>query len=72
MVAMLRPEEKCNDGGAADTLGPVPLINDADLRADRVGVDIVKQEMGSDPASVAAFDTLQSWLYGSKVILVVK
>ena len=34
-------------------------IDQLQIWADRVGVEIVKQEMGSDPASVA-FDTLQS------------
>ena len=43
--------------GAADTFRAG--IDQLQIWADRVGVDIVKQEMGSDPASVA-FDTLQS------------
>ena len=44
--------------GAADTFR-AGAIDQLEIWADRVGVDIVKQEMGSDPASVA-FDTLQS------------
>ena len=44
--------------GAADTFR-AGAIDQLHIWADRVGVDIVKQEMGSDPASVA-FDTLQS------------
>lgn len=44
--------------GAADTFR-AGAIDQLQIWADRVGVDIVKQEMGSDPASVA-FDTLQS------------
>ncbi|OZV67528.1 signal recognition particle-docking protein FtsY [Winogradskyella aurantia] len=44
--------------GAADTFRAA-AIDQLQVWADRVGVPIVKQSMGSDPASVA-FDTLQS------------
>ena len=44
--------------GAADTFRAA-AIEQLQVWADRVGVSIVKQQMGSDPASVA-FDTLQS------------
>jgi len=44
--------------GAADTFRAA-AIDQLTIWSDRVGVDIVKQNMGSDPASVA-FDTLQS------------
>jgi len=44
--------------GAADTFRAA-AIDQLQIWADRVGVSIVKQLMGSDPASVA-FDTLQS------------
>jgi fused signal recognition particle receptor len=44
--------------GAADTFRAA-AIDQLVLWADRVGVEIVKQDMGSDPASVA-FDTIQS------------
>ena len=44
--------------GAADTFR-AGAIDQLQIWADRVGVNIVKQKMGSDPASVA-FDTLQS------------
>lgn len=44
--------------GAADTFRAA-AIDQLQIWADRVGVPIVKQNMGSDPASVA-FDTLQS------------
>ena len=44
--------------GAADTFRAA-AIDQLQIWADRVGVSIVKQNMGSDPASVA-FDTLQS------------
>jgi len=44
--------------GAADTFRAA-AIDQLQVWADRVGVPLVKQEMGSDPASVA-FDTLTS------------
>jgi fused signal recognition particle receptor len=44
--------------GAGDTFRAA-AVQQLQIWADRVGVDIVKQPMGSDPASVA-FDTLQS------------
>ena len=44
--------------GAADTFR-AGAIDQLQIWADRVGVPLVKQKMGSDPASVA-FDTLQS------------
>ena len=43
--------------GAADTWAAA--VDQLVIWADRVKVDIVKQDMGSDPASVA-YDTLQS------------
>ncbi len=44
--------------GAADTFRAA-AIDQLQVWADRVGVPIIKQKMGSDPASVA-FDTIQS------------
>ena len=44
--------------GAADTFRAA-AIDQLQIWADRVGVPLIKQQMGSDPASVA-FDTLQS------------
>jgi fused signal recognition particle receptor len=44
--------------GAADTFRAA-AVDQLSIWAERVGVDIVKQEMGSDPASVA-YDTLSS------------
>jgi fused signal recognition particle receptor len=44
--------------GAADTFRAA-AVDQLDIWAQRAGVDIVKQKMGSDPAAVA-FDTLQS------------
>ena len=44
--------------GAADTFRAA-AIDQLQIWADRVGVDLVKQQMGSDPASVA-YDTLKS------------
>lgn len=47
--------------GAADTFRAA-AIDQLQIWADRTGVPIVKQKMGSDPASVA-FDTIQSALH---------
>ena len=44
--------------GAADTFRAA-AVEQLTIWSERVGVPIVKQKMGSDPASVA-FDTLQS------------
>jgi fused signal recognition particle receptor len=44
--------------GAGDTFRAA-AVDQLNIWADRVGVEIVKQDMGSDPASVA-YDTLQS------------
>ncbi|MFT4023924.1 MAG: signal recognition particle-docking protein FtsY [Flavihumibacter sp.] len=44
--------------GAADTFRAA-AVDQLTIWSERVGVDIVKQEMGSDPAAVA-FDTVQS------------
>ena len=44
--------------GAADTFRAA-AVEQLQIWADRAGVDIVKQKMGSDPASVA-FDTVRS------------
>ena len=44
--------------GAADTFRAA-AVDQLTIWAERAGVDIVKQEMGSDPASVA-YDTLKS------------
>ena len=55
--------------GAADTFRAA-AVDQLTVWAERAGVDIVKQEMGSDPASVA-FDTLNSAVAkGADVVLV--
>lgn len=55
--------------GAADTFRAA-AVEQLTIWSERVGVPIVKQTMGSDPASVA-FDTIQSGLArGSDVILI--
>ncbi len=55
--------------GAADTFRAA-AIDQLQVWADRVEVPIIKQEMGSDPASVA-FDTLQSGVnQGADVIII--
>lgn len=58
LAAQLKKEGKKVVLGAADTFRAA-AVDQLTIWSDRVGVSIVKQEMGSDPASVA-FDTLQS------------
>jgi fused signal recognition particle receptor len=55
--------------GAADTFRAA-AIDQLQIWADRVGVPIVKQQMGSDPASVA-FDTLRSSVSGEFDIVII-
>lgn len=55
--------------GAADTFRAA-AIDQLQVWADRVGVPLVKQQMGSDPASVA-FDTLQSAVSQSADIVII-
>ncbi|HEY3370582.1 MAG TPA: signal recognition particle-docking protein FtsY [Prolixibacteraceae bacterium] len=55
--------------GAADTFRAA-AIDQLQIWADRVGVPLVRQEMGSDPASVA-FDTLSSAVaQGADVVII--
>jgi fused signal recognition particle receptor len=55
--------------GAADTFRAA-AVSQLTIWAERVGVDIVKKEMGSDPASVA-FDTVNSGVAkGADVIII--
>jgi fused signal recognition particle receptor len=55
--------------GAADTFRAA-AVDQLTIWAERVGVPIVKQPMGSDPASVA-FDTVQSGMaHGADVIII--
>jgi fused signal recognition particle receptor len=55
--------------GAGDTFRAA-AIDQLQIWADRVGVPIVKQQMGSDPASVA-FDTLQSAVAQSADVVII-
>lgn len=55
--------------GAADTFRAA-AIDQLQIWADRTGVDIVKQRMGSDPASVA-FDTLKSAVSGDYDVAII-
>jgi fused signal recognition particle receptor len=55
--------------GAADTFRAA-AVDQLTIWADRVGVEIIKQEMGSDPASVA-FDTLSSAVSGNKDVVII-
>ena len=55
--------------GAADTFRAA-AVDQLDIWAQRAGVDIVKQQMGSDPAAVA-FDTAKAALRrGSDIVLI--
>ena len=55
--------------GAADTFRAA-AIDQLSIWADRVGVPMVKQEMGSDPASVA-FDTVTSAKAGNMDVVII-
>jgi fused signal recognition particle receptor len=55
--------------GAADTFRAA-AVDQLSIWAERVGVEIIKQEMGSDPASVA-YDTLSSAVSGSADIVII-
>jgi fused signal recognition particle receptor len=55
--------------GAADTFRAA-AIDQLQIWADRVGVPIIKQQMGSDPASVA-FDTLKSAVATSADVVII-
>ena len=55
--------------GAADTFRAA-AVDQLDIWADRAGVEIVKQQMGSDPAAVA-YDTVKSAVArGSDIVLI--
>jgi fused signal recognition particle receptor len=55
--------------GAADTFRAA-AIEQLQIWADRVGVPVVKQQMGSDPASVA-YDTLRSAVSGDTDVVII-
>jgi fused signal recognition particle receptor len=55
--------------GAADTFRAA-AVDQLTIWAERVGVEIVKQDMGSDPASVA-FDTLSSAVSGNADVVII-
>jgi len=55
--------------GAADTFRAA-AIEQIQIWAERAGVDLVKQKMGSDPASVA-FDTLKSAVAGNYDVVII-
>ena len=55
--------------GAADTFRAA-AVDQLSIWADRVGVEIIKQEMGSDPASVA-YDTLSSAVSGNADVVII-
>lgn len=55
--------------GAADTFRAA-AIDQLQIWADRAGVPVIKQQMGSDPASVA-FDTLKSAVAGEYDVVII-
>lgn len=55
--------------GAADTFRAA-AIDQLQIWADRAGVPVIKQQMGSDPASVA-FDTLRSAVSGNADVVII-
>ena len=69
LASMLTAEGKKVVIGAADTFRAA-AVEQLTIWAERAGVDIVKQAMGSDPASVA-FDTVKSAVAkGADVVLI--
>ena len=69
IAAMLRKQGKKVVIGAADTFRAA-AVDQLEIWADRAGVDIVKQGMGADPASVA-YDTVSSAVAkGADVVLI--
>ena len=55
--------------GAADTFSAA-AIDQLQIWTDRVGVTLIKQQMGSDPASVA-YDTLRSAVSGGSDVVII-
>ena len=69
LAASLKSQGKKVIIGAADTFRAA-AVDQLDIWAQRAGVDIVKQKMGSDPASVA-YDTVSSAVAkGADVVLI--
>ncbi len=69
LAASLRAQGKKVVIGAADTFRAA-AVDQLQIWADRAGVDIVRQEMSSDPASVA-YDTVRSAVAkGADVVLI--
>ena len=69
LAAMLKSQGKKVILGAADTFRAA-AVDQLTIWAERAGVDIVKQAMGSDPASVA-YDTVQAAVArGADVVLI--
>ena len=69
IASRLRAEGKKVMIGAADTFRAA-AVDQLTIWAERAGVDIVKQQMGSDPASVA-YDTVKSAVAkGADVVLI--
>jgi len=69
LAHQLKQEGKHVVLGAADTFRAA-AVDQLKIWADRTGVEIVSQEMGSDPASVA-FDTLQAALSRNADVVII-
>ncbi|KXK43948.1 MAG: cell division protein FtsY [Bacteroidetes bacterium OLB11] len=68
-LTILKTQEKKVVLGAADTFRAA-AVDQLTIWSERVGVDIIKKEMGSDPASVA-FDSVNSAIARQADVLII-
>ncbi|MCQ2166479.1 MAG: signal recognition particle-docking protein FtsY [Bacteroidales bacterium] len=69
LAAMLRAQGKKVVVGAADTFRAA-AVEQLTIWAERAGVDIVRQQMGSDPASVAYDAVASAKAHGADVVII--
>lgn len=69
LAAMLRTQGKKVVVGAADTFRAA-AVEQLSIWAERAGVDIVRQQMGSDPASVAYDAVSSAKAHGADVVII--
>lgn len=69
LAAMLRAQGKKVVVGAADTFRAA-AVEQLSIWAERAGVDIVRQQMGSDPASVAYDAVSSAKAHGADVVII--
>lgn len=69
LAAMLRAQGKRVVVGAADTFRAA-AVEQLTIWAERAGVDIVRQQMGSDPASVAYDAVASAKAHGADVVII--